>query len=102
MFTFSEPKHANAMSSQNFNQPSLETIGRNIRRWREQKEIKCEDFAEQIGLCKGSLSIIENGQTDLPTKRISEIAKALDLTSYQLCYTDPQFIVEQWIQSEKG
>lgn len=79
-------------------QPSLETIGRNIRRWREHREMKCEDFAAKIGLCKASLSKIENGQTDLSIKRIFAIAMALGLTTKQLCYIDPQTIVTQWLR----
>lgn len=85
----------------NPDKPSLETIGRNIRRWREHKEIKCEDFAAQVNMCKGLLSKIENGQTDLPTKRISEIANASGLTSYQLCNSDPQWIVARHLYPEK-
>lgn len=87
------------MRKHNSEKPSIETIGRNIRRWREHREIKCEDFAVQIGLCKASLSKIENGQTDLTLQRVTEIANALGITIHQLLFNDPQTIVDKWLQS---
>jgi transcriptional regulator with XRE-family HTH domain len=72
------------------------------RRWREHREIKCEDFAHRIGLCKASLSKIENGQTRITLERVAEIAEVLGLTEQQLLYSDPQVIIARWLQSGGG
>lgn len=80
-------------------EPSLKTIGRNIRRWREHREIKCDVLAHRIGICKASLSKIKNGLTCIKLERLADVAKALDLTEQQLLYTDPQLIIARWLQS---
>ena len=78
---------------QNLNEPSIKTIGRNIRRWREFREMKGEELAQRIGLTKGSLSNIENGKTDLTLNKIEEIAGVLGLTAHHLLSSDPQSII---------
>lgn len=78
---------------QNSTETSVQTIGRNIRRWRQLREMKGDELAHFIGINKASLSNIENGKTDLNLCKLEEIAKALDLTVHQLMFSDPQSIV---------
>ena len=88
------------MNKQNQSEPSIQTVGRNIRRWREHYEMKCEDLASKIGICKASLSKIENGQTNITVNRITQIATALELTSQLLLTSDPQSIVKQFVNQQ--
>jgi transcriptional regulator with XRE-family HTH domain len=56
-----------------------ETIGFNIKAWREVKGVKQEWLATKIGLGKSSLSQIENGITEITVSRLSEIADVLGI-----------------------
>jgi transcriptional regulator with XRE-family HTH domain len=56
-----------------------ETIGFNIKAWREVKGVKQEWLATKIGLGKSSLSQIENGITEITVSRLSEIADVLEI-----------------------
>ncbi len=80
------------MNANTANEPSIKTIGRNIRRWRELREMKGEDLAHKISINKASLSNIENGKTHLSLQKLAHIASASDLTLQQLISTDPQSV----------
>lgn len=54
-------------------------VGANIKAWREIRGVKQEWMAAKIGLCKSSLSQIENGKTEIPITRLSEIAVILEI-----------------------
>ncbi len=71
----------------------IQTIGRNIRRWRELHEMKGEELAQKIGINKASLSNIENGKTDVTLHKLEKIAKVLNLSMNQLLFSDPQSII---------
>jgi transcriptional regulator with XRE-family HTH domain len=74
--------------------PFLLSTGRNIRRWRVLKEIKQESLAQQIGISKAALSLIENGKTDIPLSRIHQIAEVLKISESKLIFIDPLTLIE--------
>lgn len=53
------------------------SIGTQIRKIRESKDLSQENVAEELGITKGSLSKIENGATNVPVTRLIQIAKVL-------------------------
>lgn len=61
-----------------------ETIGSNIKAWREIKGIKQEWLATKIDLGKSSLSQIETGKTEITVSRLSEIAMVLEIGIFLL------------------
>ena len=61
-----------------------ETIGFNIKAWREIKGLKQEWLATKIGLCKSSLSQMETGKTEITISRLSEIAVVLEIDIFLL------------------
>jgi transcriptional regulator with XRE-family HTH domain len=69
-----------------------QTIGKNIRKHREAKEIKLEVIANAIGLSKGMLSQIENGIADIKLSHIKNIANYLKVDFYELISTPTRFI----------
>lgn len=82
------------MIKENTIEPSTKIIGRNIRRWRELREISGENLAHMVGLKKGQISNIENGNSpEISWRKLEEIAKALDLTMQQLLFSDPQSMI---------
>jgi len=72
---------------------------KNIRKWRELKGIKQDSFAEELDISTVSLSKIETGKTNIPLKRLSAIASALNI-DVRLLFTDPGTIIQQ-IENKK-
>lgn len=70
-----------------------EIIGRNIRRWREHRDMKAEDLGKAVGLDKSVISQLENGKKEFTLSLLNGIAQELKLTLPQLLHTDPQTIV---------
>ena len=63
----------------------LRTLGRNVRRFREGKELTQEKLAEHAGLDPTYISGIERGLRNPGIKNVARIAKALGLTTAELC-----------------
>ncbi len=70
---------------QNTNPPQ---IGNNIRKWRNLKGFKQEDFAKQIDVSKTTLSKIENDKQPVNLTRLQKIATCLKIKITQL-FNDP-------------
>jgi transcriptional regulator with XRE-family HTH domain len=71
-----------------YNQNNL-PIGNNIRKWRNLRGFKQQDFAKDIGVSKGTLSKIENGkQKNVNLTRLQKIATCLKVKITQL-FNDP-------------
>jgi transcriptional regulator with XRE-family HTH domain len=64
-----------------------EIIGRNIRRHREALGVRQGTLAQQLSITPSALSQIETGKTDISVDRIEQIAKALNLSFYELTTT---------------
>ena len=64
-----------------------EIIGRNIRRHREALGVRQGALAQQLSITPSALSQIETGKTDISVDRIEQIAKALNLSFYELMTT---------------
>ena len=64
-----------------------EIIGRNIRRHREALGVRQGTLAQQLSITPSALSQIETGKTDISVDRIEQIAKALNLSFYELMTT---------------
>ena len=63
----------------------LRTLGLNVRRFRESKELTQEKLAERAGLDPTYISGIERGLRNPGIKNVARIAKALGLTTGELC-----------------
>ncbi len=63
----------------------LTALGQNVRRTRESKEITQEKLAEKAGLDPTYISGIERGLRSPGIKNVARLAKALGLTTSELC-----------------
>jgi transcriptional regulator with XRE-family HTH domain len=65
--------------------PVLAALGQNVRKTREAKQFTQEKLAEFSGLDPTYISGIERGQRNPGIKNVARIAKALGLTTGELC-----------------
>ena len=63
----------------------LSALGLNVRRQREQKELTQEKLAERAGLDSTYISGIERGLRNPGIKNVARLAKALGLSTADLC-----------------
>ena len=63
----------------------LAALGRNVRRQREAKEFTQEKLAEKSGLDPTYISDIERGRRNPGIKNVARLAKALGLSTSDLC-----------------
>jgi transcriptional regulator with XRE-family HTH domain len=63
----------------------LSALGRNIRRQREAKQFTQEKLAERAGLDATYISGIERGLRNPGIVNVARLAKALGLTTAELC-----------------
>jgi transcriptional regulator with XRE-family HTH domain len=63
----------------------LSTLGLNVRKRREARELTQEKLAEKSGLDPTYISDIERGQRNPGIKNIAKLAKALGFTTSELC-----------------
>ena len=71
------------------NNNNLPQIGNNIRKWRNLKGFKQQDFAKQVGISKSTLSKIENDSSGAKIPRLQKIATCLKIKITQLFF-DPE------------
>jgi transcriptional regulator with XRE-family HTH domain len=57
----------------------MESVGKQIRKIREEKEIKLKDLATKLGKSHGYLSKMENGKKPISLKNMQLIADALEV-----------------------
>lgn len=65
--------------------PILAALGRNLRREREKKTLTQEKLAEIAGLDPTYVSGIERGLRNPGIRNVAKLAKALGITTSQLC-----------------
>ena len=65
--------------------PSLKALGRNLRRQREKREFTQEKLGELAELDPTYISGIERGLRNPGIKNVAKLAKALGLTTAELC-----------------
>ena len=65
--------------------PLLETLGRNVRRRREKCKFTQERLAERAQLDPTYISGIERGVRNPGIRNVARIAKALEITTSELC-----------------
>ena len=63
----------------------LAALGRNVRRERDAKQFTQEKLAERSGLDPTYISDIERGRRNPGIKNVAKLAKALGLTTADLC-----------------
>jgi transcriptional regulator with XRE-family HTH domain len=63
----------------------LSALGLNVRRQREACKFTQEKLAEKSGLDPTYISDIERGRRNLGIKNVARLAKALGLTTAELC-----------------
>ena len=62
----------------------IESIGKNIRKYRNEKNMRQEDLAEKTGLSTNYIGMIERGEKLPSLDTFIEIANALDVSSDML------------------
>ncbi len=65
--------------------PVLAALGRNVRRQRDAKSLTQEKLAEKAGLDPTYISGIERGLRNPGIKNVARLARALRLTTAELC-----------------
>lgn len=65
--------------------PVLAALGQSVRRWREERTLTQEKLAEKAGLDPTYISGIERGLRNPGILNVARLAKALRLTTAQLC-----------------
>jgi len=65
--------------------PVLAALGRNVRRQRDAKTFTQEKLAEKSGLDPTYISDIERGRRNPGIKNVAKLAKALGLSTAELC-----------------
>lgn len=65
--------------------PVLGAFGESVKKWREARKLTQESLAEKAGLDRTYLSDIERGLRNPGIKNIARLAKALNLTTSELC-----------------
>jgi transcriptional regulator with XRE-family HTH domain len=65
--------------------PILAALGQNVRRRLEARELTQEKVAEKSGLDPAYISDIERGLRNPGIKNVARLAKALGLTTSELC-----------------
>lgn len=63
----------------------LAALGRNVRRQRDEKQLTQEKLAEKSGLDPTYISDIERGLRNPGIKNVAKLAKALGITTSELC-----------------
>lgn len=63
----------------------LAALGQNVRRRREARELTQEKLAERASLDPTYISDIERGRRNPGIKNVARLAKALGLTTAELC-----------------
>lgn len=66
----------------------LKVFGKNLRKFREEKNISQEKFAEMTGLHRTYISDIERFQRSISIKNVQKIADALEIETYKLFKED--------------
>ncbi|HTB82299.1 MAG TPA: helix-turn-helix transcriptional regulator [Candidatus Sulfotelmatobacter sp.] len=65
--------------------PTLAAFGRNVRKYREELDFSQEILAEKADLDQTYISGIERGLRNPGIKNVARIAKALGITTSELC-----------------
>ncbi len=65
--------------------PVLVALGRSVRRWRDARTLTQETLAEKSGLDPTYISGIERGLRNPGIRNVARLAKALRLTTAELC-----------------
>jgi transcriptional regulator with XRE-family HTH domain len=64
------------------------TLGKNIKKYRKQKQISQEKLAEVLDIATNFLSDVENGKKWVSPNTLSKITEALDVEVWQLFKTE--------------
>lgn len=57
----------------------LETLGKNIAKYRQQKKLSQEKLAEMVDLSREYITRVERGQKNISLKKLFAITDALDV-----------------------
>ena len=70
----------------------LSVFGDNVRKFRLEKHLSQEVFAEKCGLHRTYISAVERHKRSISLNNIQKIANALDVDTYQL-FLEPDMVV---------
>lgn len=62
----------------------LKVFGNNVRKYRNQKGVSQEKFAEMCGLHRTYISDVERQQRSISLENVQKIADALEIETYKL------------------
>jgi len=65
----------------------MSQVGRNIKKFRENKNLTQEEMAEQLNVTRQTVSSWETGRTEPDIETLERIAAALDVTVEELIYS---------------
>ena len=74
-------------------------IGRNIRRFRNEKNMTQDQLAEKLGVTRQAVSNWENGKTQPEVETVGKIAEVLEVTLEDLLHDKPKKV---HVAVEKG
>lgn len=66
-------------------------FGKNVRKYRTEKNISQEEFASIVGLHRTYISAVERGRRSIALENIKKIADALDIDVYKLFIFKEEF-----------
>ena len=69
-----------------------EKVGRDIKHWREFKQMKQDEMARKLKITPAALSQIENGKIDITVGRIEQIARILEI-DFLFLLESPQQVI---------
>lgn len=72
-----------------------ESIGKQIRKIRLEKELSQENVAADLGISKGAFSKIERGTTNIPISRLLQIASVLEVDASVFFAGKPDHATEE-------
>lgn len=64
-------------------------VGRNLRRYREGRELSQEAFAEQLGVHRTYMGSVERGERNLTLRTVEKLAAAVSLEPLDLLIEPP-------------
>ena len=70
------------------NKRFLQRLGKKLKKLRNERGLTQDDLACDAGLSRSTISMIEVAKRDLTVSKLTQIAKALEIESYELLKFD--------------
>lgn len=81
----------------------LEILAKNVKRYRQLKNLTQEDLAKKVAVAKDTISLIELGNRKNPgLKKLISISQALDIKLFELFLENPDIVNIKFIVSKQN